>query len=111
MASNVNSIISEQIPAKYKDPKCPTISIIIGDQTIHKALLDLEASVNLLTYSVYDMIGLEESYPTWTILQLVDYSTKSLRGIIEDVLIKVDEFIFPMDFIVLETKSVANPEA
>ena len=31
------------------------------------------------------------------------------RGIVEDVLIKVDKFYFPMDFIVLDTKSVQNP--
>ena len=38
LALNVSSIISHQIPAKYKDPGCPTISIAIGDQTINKAL-------------------------------------------------------------------------
>jgi len=52
LASNVSSIISHHIPAKYKDSGCPTISIVIGDQTIHNALLDLGASVNLLPYLV-----------------------------------------------------------
>jgi hypothetical protein len=42
-------------------------------------------------------------------LQLVDRSTKKLRVIIKDVIIQVDNFYFPVDFIVLDTKQVANP--
>jgi hypothetical protein len=39
-------------------------------------------------------------------LQLADRSVKVPRGIVEDDLIKVDKFYFPVDFIVLDTKSV-----
>ena len=106
----MSSIISRQILAKYKDPSCPTISIIIGDQTIHRALLDLGVSVNFLPYSVYKRLRLGELKPTRTILQLVDHSTRAPKGIVEDVLIKVGEFIYSMDFVVLETESVANSE-
>ena len=35
-------------------------------------------------------------------LQLADRSIKHLRGIIEDVLVKVDKLIFPVDFVVLD---------
>ncbi|XP_073139095.1 uncharacterized protein [Henckelia pumila] len=35
-------------------------------------------------------------------LQLADRSIKYPRGIIEDVLVKVDKFIFPVDFVVLD---------
>ena len=37
-------------------------------------------------------------------LQLVDRSIKHLRGVLENVLVKVDKFIFPVDFIVLDIK-------
>ena len=30
------------------------------------------------------------------------------KGMVKDVLIKVEDFVFPVDFIVLETKHVAN---
>jgi len=46
LASNVSSIILHQIPAKHKDPSFPIIFIVIVDQTIHNALLDLGTSVN-----------------------------------------------------------------
>ena len=41
-------------------------------------------------------------------LQLVDRSVKRPRRIIEDVLIKVDKFYFPVDFIVIDTEPVHN---
>jgi hypothetical protein len=69
-------------------------------------LLDLGASVNLLPYSVYSQLGLGELKPTTMTLQLADQSVKVPRGIIEDVLIKVDKFYFPVDFIVLDTEPV-----
>ena len=35
-------------------------------------------------------------------IQLADKSIKYPRGIIEDILVKVDKFIFPVDFVVLD---------
>ncbi|KAL6313265.1 hypothetical protein AAG906_016095 [Vitis piasezkii] len=55
---------------KYKDPGCPTISVMIGGTCVEKALLDLGASVNLLPYSVYKQLGLGELKPTSITLSL-----------------------------------------
>ncbi|XP_059654979.1 uncharacterized protein LOC132301769 [Cornus florida] len=66
----------------------------------------LGASVNLLPYSVYLQLRLGELKPTSTILQLADRSTKQPRGVIEDVIIKVDKFYFPVDLIVLDIEPV-----
>ena len=52
--------------------------------------------------SVFRKLGLEEVKPTTISLQLADRSIKYPRGVIEDVLVKVDKFIFPADFIVLD---------
>ena len=43
-----------------------------------------------------------EITPTALSLQMTDRSMTSPKGIIEDVLIKVGKFIFPMDFMVLD---------
>jgi hypothetical protein len=66
--------------------------------------------VNLLPYSVYQQLGLGELKPTIVILQLADRSIKKPRGIVEDVIIKVDKFFFPMEFIVLDTEPVPHFE-
>ncbi|RVW64476.1 Retrovirus-related Pol polyprotein from transposon 297 [Vitis vinifera] len=68
-----------------------------------ESLLDLGASVNLLPYSVYKQLGLGELKPTTITLSLADRSVKIPRGVIEDVLVQVDNFYYPVDFIVLDT--------
>lgn len=93
---------------KHKDPGSPTIPCIIGDSKIDKALVDLEAGVNLLPYSVHEQLGLGELKPTKVVLQLAYRSIVIPRGIVEDVLVQVDKFYFPMDFIALDTKHVTH---
>jgi hypothetical protein len=108
LTEQVSSILQYRLPIKYKDPGCLTISCTIGFSHIEKALLDHGASVNLLPYSVYLQLGLGELKPTSMTLQLADRSVKIPRGIVEDVLIKVDKFYFLVDFIVLDIEPVQN---
>ena len=93
---------------KYKDLGSPTISVNIGGTCIDKALLNLGASVNLLPYSVYKQLGLGELKPTNITLSLADRSVKIPKGIVEDVLVKVDKFYYLVDFVVLDIKPIAS---
>ena len=92
---------------KYKDPGYPTISVNIGGTCVEKALLDLDASVNLLPYSMYKHLGLGKLKPTSITFSLADRSIKIPKGIVEDVLIQVDKFYYPVDFVVLDTEPSA----
>ncbi|RVW46875.1 Retrovirus-related Pol polyprotein from transposon 17.6 [Vitis vinifera] len=103
LTEQVSVIIQCKSPIKYKDPRCPTISVNIGGTHVGKALLDLGASVNLLPYSVYKQLGLGELKPTSITLSLADRSVKMPRRVIEDVLVQVDKFYYPVDFVVLDT--------
>ncbi|RVW81147.1 Retrovirus-related Pol polyprotein from transposon 17.6 [Vitis vinifera] len=80
LTEQVSAIIQCKSPLKYKDPGCPTISVMIGGKVVEKALLDLGASVNLLPYSVYKQLGLGELKPTSITLSLADRSVKIPRG-------------------------------
>ena len=104
----VSAIIQSRNPVKYKDPGSPTISVNIGGNCIDKSLLDLGASVNLLSYSVYKQLGLGELKPTNITLSLADRSVKIPKGIVEDVLLKIDKFYYPVDFVVLDTEPISN---
>ena len=64
--------------------------------------------MNLLPLFFYQDLGLGELKEISITLQLADRSVKIPKGIVEDVLIKVGDFVFPVDFIVLETESVQN---
>ena len=103
LTEQVSAIIQCKTLVKYKDPGCPTISVNIGDTCVEKALLDLGASVNLLPYSMYMQLGLAELKPTSITLSLADRSIKIPKGTVEDVLIQVDKFYYPVDFVVLDT--------
>ena len=108
LTEQVSSIIQQRTPVKYKDPRSPTISVNIGGTFVDKALLDLGASVNLLPYSVYKQLGLGELKPTNITLSLADRSVKIPKGIVEDVLVKVDKLYYLVDFVVLDTEPVAE---
>ena len=53
--------------------------------------------------SVFQQLELENFKPTRVTIQLTDRSIEVPYGVVEDVLIKVEKFIFLVDFIVLET--------
>ena len=107
LTEQVSAIIQCKTPVKYKDPGCSTISVNIGGTCMEKALLDLGASVNLLPYSMYKQLGLGELKSTSITLSLADRSIKIPKGTVEDVLIQVDKFYYPVDFVVLDTESAA----
>ena len=108
LTEQVSSIIQCKTLVKYKDPGPPTISVNIGGTCIDKALLDLGASVNLLPYSMYKQLRLRELKSTNITLSLADRSMKIPKGIVEDVLVKVDKFYYPVDFVVLDTVPMAE---
>jgi hypothetical protein len=59
--------------------------------------------VNLLPYLVFQSLNLGELKPTSVTVLLADRYVKVPRGIVEDVLVQVDKFIYRVDFIVLDT--------
>jgi hypothetical protein len=68
LTKQVSSLIQHNTPPKLKDPGAPTISCIIGNTKIERALLDLGAGVNLLPYLVYHQHSLGELKSTSTVL-------------------------------------------
>ena len=108
MTKQSTSLIRNNLPPKYKDPGSPTISIVVGNSKLERALADLGASVNLFPYSVYVELGLGELEPTNITLQLADRSVKIPKRIVKDVLVQVDRFYFPVDFVVLDTQPVVS---
>ncbi|XP_058185887.1 uncharacterized protein LOC131303112 [Rhododendron vialii] len=111
LTEQVSSLFQSTLPPKYNDPGCPTISITIGGRVVEKALLDLGASVNLLLFSVYEQLGLGEMKPTRVTLQLADRSIQVPKGMVEDVFVQVDQFVYLVDFVVLDTCPVPAAQA
>ena len=102
LSEECSAILKNKLPPKLKDTGSFTISCFIRNSVFKKALCNLGASINLMSLSIFKNLNLGEARPAIITLQLADRSLTHLRGIIEDVLIKVDKFIFPADFIILD---------
>ena len=107
LAENVSAIVQNAV-RKMSDPGSPTIPCVIGTTQIEHALLDLGSSVNLLPFHIFEEIGLLKLKPTTVTLQLADGSVVVPEGKIEDVIVKVQDFYFPVDFIVLNIERSTN---
>ena len=97
-----SAILQRKLPHKLKGPRSFIIPCKIRNSIFKKALCDLGDSINLMPLSIFKRLGLGKARPTIVTLQLADRSLKHPRGVIEDVLVKVDKFIFLTDFIVLD---------
>ncbi|KAI3811114.1 hypothetical protein L1987_20831 [Smallanthus sonchifolius] len=69
---------------------------------MNKALLDLGASVSILPGSLYDQYDFGPLRRANTTVVLADLTPKLPRGIARDVIVKVDQFYYPVDFLVLD---------
>ncbi|XP_020209235.1 uncharacterized protein LOC109794168, partial [Cajanus cajan] len=102
LEAGCSAIIQKSLPQKSRDPGSFTLPVTIGNVSVGKALLDLGASINLMPLSMLQRIGQVEVRPTRMTLQLADRSIKYPHGIVEDLLVKVDKFWFPVDFVIMD---------
>ncbi|GJT64310.1 reverse transcriptase domain-containing protein [Tanacetum coccineum] len=89
-------------PQKGKDPGSFTLPCFIKNMCFNKALADLGASVSVMPYSTYTTLGLGDLIPTNLIVELADKTMKRPKGIVENVLVGIDKFTFPVDIIILD---------
>ncbi|XP_022858776.1 uncharacterized protein LOC111379600 [Olea europaea var. sylvestris] len=97
-----SAILQKKLPHKLKDPGSFNIPCNIIDIAFDRALCDLGATINLMPLSVFKKFDVGKVNPTTLTLQLMDRAITYPKGIIEDMLVKVDKFIFPVDFVVLD---------
>ncbi|GJT70697.1 DNA-directed DNA polymerase [Tanacetum coccineum] len=96
------AVLLNKLPLKEKDLGSFTIPYDIGQLHINNALADLGASISLMPYTMYAKLGLGEPKLTRMSLELADSSIQYPRGIIKNVLIKVDKFVLLIDFVILD---------
>ena len=57
-------------------------------------MLDFGASINVMPYSIYGSLKLRPLEETGVIIQLADRSNVYPRGVVEDILVQVNELVF-----------------
>ncbi|XP_058733424.1 uncharacterized protein LOC131605042 [Vicia villosa] len=100
--ASCSAIIQRTLPQKEKDPGRVTLPVTIGYVNVGKALIDLGSSINLIPLSVIKRIGDLDMKNTRMTLQLAYKSVTKPSGIAEDVLVNIDKFLFPIDFVVMD---------
>ncbi|GJX68930.1 gag-pol polyprotein [Tanacetum coccineum] len=104
------TLLDDALPTKEKDPRSFTLPCVINNLCSNKALADLGASISVMPFLTYTILGLGELAPTKLIVELADRTMKRPKGIAENVLVRIDKFIFPVDFIVLDMpEDIKNP--
>ncbi|RDY07557.1 hypothetical protein CR513_08305, partial [Mucuna pruriens] len=90
------------LPKKCRDPGIFSVLCTIGKCTFADAMLDLGASINVMPASIYRSLNFGDLEPTGMTIQLVNRSIVQPLGVLEDVLVQVNELIFLADFYVLD---------
>ncbi|RDX87812.1 hypothetical protein CR513_30674, partial [Mucuna pruriens] len=92
----------QALPKKCRDLRIFSLPCTIGDCTFADAMLDLEASINVMPTSIYKSLNFGDLEPTGMTMQLANRSVVQPLGVLEDVLVQVNELIFLANFYVLD---------
>ncbi|XP_035845815.1 uncharacterized protein LOC118492128 [Helianthus annuus] len=103
-----SAVVINKLPEKLSDPGVFMITCLFGSDVRSHALEDRGASINLMSYSIYEKLVLGELSPTRMTLFLADRSVKYPQGIVENMLVKVDKFVFAVDFLILDMEAYDN---
>ncbi|RDX66514.1 hypothetical protein CR513_54707, partial [Mucuna pruriens] len=105
---DVTASSQQVLPKKCRDPGIFSAPCTIGGYTFVDAMLDLGASVNIMPASIYKSLNFGDLEPTRMIIQLANKSVVLTLGILKDVLVQVNNLIFPADFYVLDMEDEAS---
>ncbi|GKC80899.1 uncharacterized mitochondrial protein-like protein [Tanacetum coccineum] len=94
---------NDALPQKEKDPESFSLPCYINNVCFEKALADLGASVSVMPFSTYTNLGLGELAHTKLTIELADRTVKHPKGITKNLLVGIGKFVFPVDFIILDT--------
>ena len=100
--THCSAIATISLIQNNEDPGAFSILCTVGSLHFAKAICDLGASINLMPLSIYKKLGLGDPNPIAMWLLMADRTIKRLIGILHDVLVKVESFIFPADFVFLD---------
>nr|GEX29824.1 hypothetical protein [Tanacetum cinerariifolium] len=97
-----SAVILNKLPRKLGDPGKFLIPCEFPGMDECLSLVDLGASINLMSISMWEGLSLPELTSTCMILELADRSVSKPIGITKDVSVKVGVFHFPADFVVVD---------
>ncbi|GJV37381.1 retrovirus-related pol polyprotein from transposon TNT 1-94 [Tanacetum coccineum] len=99
--SNTPEVLQHQLPPKELNPGSFTLPYTIGKFNFY-AMVDLGASINVVPRSIFEHLHLIDLKKKNMLCEMADMSKKAPLGIVENVLVEIDKFLFPADFVILD---------
>ncbi|GKE34050.1 putative reverse transcriptase, RNA-dependent DNA polymerase [Tanacetum coccineum] len=104
LPAHYSATLQNELPPKETDPRSFILPCIIGNHSMSNALADLGASISVMPYSLFKRLGLGSLKQ----IKMADRSMQSPKGIKENVLVKISNLVFPVDFIILDIMEYEN---
>ena len=111
LSETMSSIMMNSLLIKKRDLGAPMITSEIGGMTFTRSLLDTEASINILLKAVFDRHHVGELQPFFVELCLADGSVRKPHGIVEDMIVRIEDCYIPVDFLVVDMKMTKEPQS
>ncbi|GJU63503.1 reverse transcriptase domain-containing protein [Tanacetum coccineum] len=90
----------DQLPPKESNPGHFTLPCTIGNFNFY-VMADLGASVNVLPRNIFKYFELTNLSKTDMLVEMADMK-KAPLGVVSNILVKIDKFLFPSDFVILD---------
>ncbi|GJY62236.1 zinc knuckle CX2CX4HX4C containing protein [Tanacetum coccineum] len=102
MNPRCSALLQNHLPPKEQDPGSFILPCSIGKLDFKNALADLGASISIMPFSMYKRLGIGTLKPINMLIEMADNTKCVPKGIVENLLIKIDKFIFSVDFVILD---------
>ncbi|GJV62718.1 hypothetical protein Tco_1473546 [Tanacetum coccineum] len=99
--SDTPEVLQHQLPPKELNPGSFTLPCTIGKFNFY-VMADLGASINVIPRSIFEHLHLTNLKKTNMLCEMTDMSKKAPLGIVENVIVKIDKFLFPSDFVIID---------
>lgn len=106
LVSTLSKLLSRrEAPVKYEDPGNPIVTVKINGCSFPNALFDLGATINILTTTTCQNLGITLLDPTTTLLELANQSVFRPKGTLHDVMVSIDSWEYPADFLIINPRN------
>nr|GEU36008.1 hypothetical protein [Tanacetum cinerariifolium] len=107
-AVNANKgALTYQLPPKELKPGSFTLPSTIGNCNLN-AMEDLGASVNVIPKSIFKHLKLTDLKEIDLLVEMADMTRKTPLGIVENILVEINKFLFPSDFVIMDMMGKPN---
>nr|GEV03646.1 hypothetical protein [Tanacetum cinerariifolium] len=102
MNRRCSALLQNHLPLKEQDLGSFVIPYSIGKLDFNNALADLGPSISVMPLSMYKHLGIGKLEPINMVIEMADNTKCTPTRIVENLLIKIEKFIFLVDFVILD---------